>query len=276
MTTLQDNLKAYARYRTASVLNSTNGSAQTLDFHENGENLPSTLALDSTMRLSLSTSTAVGDTREVEPEEVSATTVYPTWRAESSFDVTVDLVREAGSRVEFGTPTSIVWVVSQPRFLIEGVFHVDSPFDLLDERRGNQEKVRELISYVCSSENVPFAQELASRLEYLNEIAEEEGPEQSELSAESLRMFVKFLELTPDLKFPGVVLPPSGNIRVQWRAAANKLFVAEFYSDGDVRFVIFRPDPKRSGHTIRLSGTASVESLLTIAELHGVLEWVGG
>ena len=243
MTTLQDSLETYARYRAAGALSWI--------------------------------STEDAETREAEPEEVPATTDYDISSAESPYVTGVDWLQGAELDVEVWYESSIAWTALQIENLDTDVSLADSPFDLLDAGQENYEKVRELISHIRSSLRVTFRKKLAKRLEFLGEVAEEEGPDQSEVSAESLRMFIKFLELAPDLKCPGVVLSPSGNVRVQWRAAPNKHFVAEFYQDGEVRFVIFRPDPKRLGHTIRLSGTASVESILSTAEPHGVLKWAG-
>lgn len=222
----------------------------------------------------LSTTSTVGSvTREPEREEVPGITIHEISSAVSPYLVSVQLVRGGWSNVEIREPSSTAWTIRQAEIPREGISLVDSPFDFLDERRKNQEKVRELISYIRSSVDVPFARKLATRLELLRRITQEEAPDQAEMSPASLRMFAKFLELAPDLKLPGVVLSPSGNVRVQWRAAPNKLFVAEFYPDGVVRLVIFRPDPKEPDQTIRLSGTASVASLRSTAEPHGVFDW---
>ncbi len=275
MTTLQDSLEAYPRYRAAGALSWTSTVvAETREAEP--EEVPATT--DYNIASAESLHVAVADWfrgAEVDAEEVPATTDYNIASAELPHVAVADWFRGAEVDAEVWHKSLITWTPLQIKNLDTGFSLAGSPFDLLDERRENYEKVRELISYVRSSLDVSFARELANRLEFLSEVAKEEGPDQSEVSAESLRMFIKFLELAPDLKCPGVVLSPSGNVRVQWRAAPNKHFVAEFYPDGEVRFVIFRPDPNRPDQTIRLSGTVSVESILSTAEPHGVLEWAG-
>ena len=246
MTTLQDRVEAYKKYVAASAVYT--GSTEFATAEE--DELPPI---------------TVYEPQETEPPDAGA----------------IELIRRLYLSMEPGAITrsawtaAQAWTASQVEILSEATFLPANPFDLLDEQRENQEKVYELISYIRSSRLVSFARKLAKRLEFLVKVTEEEAPDQSGLSPASLRMFIKFLQLAPDLKCPGVVLSPSGNARVQWLAAPNKRFVAEFYPDGEVRFVIFHPDLERPDFTIRLSGIASVESLLNTAEPHGVLEWAG-
>ena len=144
--------------------------------------------------------------------------------------------------------------------------------------QGDDAKLSQLIAHIMKSTDIPFAENLARRLTLLIDVAIEEGPTQRALSPESVRMFVKFLRgallATPTLEYPDVMLSPSGNVRVQWRSAPNKHVAAEFYPDGEVRFVIFAPDSTRPDHTFRISGIASIDTFLSNAEPHGVMEWM--
>ncbi|MCH9049881.1 MAG: hypothetical protein IIA72_02175 [Proteobacteria bacterium] len=254
MTTLQDSVEAYAK-----VIAAANVAANV--------NV---------------TSMGIGAVEETALHEVPYTTGYEFYTTgyefsgmESALVIAVGLFEHALLSMEPSEHTGSAWAALQGEIPSEGISPLVSPFDLLDERREDQEKVRDLVSYIRSSRRVSFARKLAGRLEILNEVAEEETFGQAGLSPESLRMFIKFLELASEFKYPGVVLSPAGNVRVQWRAASNKLFVAEFYPDGEVRFVIFRPDSSRLDRTSRFSGITSVESLLSEVEPHGVLEWAG-
>ena len=150
-----------------------------------------------------------------------------------------------------------------------------SPFEEIDDARANDERVHELISHVRGSLSHPFARKLAQRLKDLREIAKEEAPEQSELSAESLQMFIKYLQLTPMITCPEATLTPSGNVRVQWRERPERHFAIEFFPDGQAAFVIFRPDCTVPGLTYRMSAVASVERVMAEAEPHGVRDWIG-
>jgi len=149
----------------------------------------------------------------------------------------------------------------------------ESPFDKLYELRNDDEKVLEIISHVRSQLDVSFAQQLADRLKFLVDVAKEEHPDEVAILPESLRNFVSFLQFQANLNYPDVVLSPSKNIRVQWRTAPNRHFAVEFLTTGEAQFVIFSPDPKHPERTIRLSGLASVDSLMETVQPHGVLTW---
>lgn len=146
-----------------------------------------------------------------------------------------------------------------------------SPFDELDKLR--DDAVLKSISYVRSSSHISYAERLASRLKFLVDAAKEEEPDEVAISPQSLRNFVIFLQSTAKLKYPDIVLTPSKNIQAQWRTASNRHFAVEFLPTGDARFVIFSPDPRHPEKTIRLSGLASIDSLLETAQPHGVLSW---
>lgn len=147
----------------------------------------------------------------------------------------------------------------------------ESPFDELDKLR--DDAVLKSISYVRSSSHIPYSERLASRLKFLVDAAKEEEPDEVAISPQSLRNFLIFLQSTAKLKYPDIVLTPSKNIQAQWRTASNRHFAAEFLPTGDARFVIFSPDPRHPEKTIRLSGLASIDSLLETAQPHGVLSW---
>ncbi len=150
---------------------------------------------------------------------------------------------------------------------------MESPFEKLDEVSSNDEKVRELISFIRTEWKISFSEKMANRLDFLCEVAQEESPGEEAISSESLRNFIFFLTTSTNLKYPDVVLSPLNNIRAQWRVASNRHFAAEFLPTGDVRFVIFAPDFKNTEKVIRLSGIAFVETLMDTVAPHGVLLW---
>jgi hypothetical protein len=66
------------------------------------------------------------------------------------------------------------------------------------------------------------------------------------------------------------MLTPHGCLTAQWRAGRGKLLSLDFPGDEDVRFVIFAPDLERPYKTTRVSGGASLESIMHLAEPYGV------
>lgn len=149
-----------------------------------------------------------------------------------------------------------------------------SPFDEIDERREESAKVQELISVIRNSTFMPFARSLACRLEDLKQVAQEEAPIQSEISADSLRTFTTFLRQCPDVVEPEVVLAPDGNIWAEWYPSPRSYCGIEFGSYRQLHYVVFAPDPKNHRRTIRVSGSAHVESFFQSVEPFGVREWI--
>jgi len=149
---------------------------------------------------------------------------------------------------------------------------IESPFDELDEKLTGEEKIKRLIDYVREGSKIQFAHELAVKLNFLNEVVNED-PEEDSISIDSMRNFISFLQNTTNLKCPTVALTPSNEIHAQWRMASNRHFAAVFLPTGETRFVIFTPNPKDPEMTDRISGLTSVSALLETIKPHKVLEW---
>ena len=243
MTALQTNLEAYARYAAAHQIT---GAAE-----------PGTLTATNWTSLKFS-----------EPPSASAETLGSgIFVFDSSLISQTELARAAHLDVE----VLATWATD----LLQPYDPPSSrPFQIIDERRDEEQKVSELVTFIRRSINLPFARRVANRLDQLIRISEEEAPNQSAISSDSLRTFVRLLRNSPDLSEPGVVLTPSGNIRAEWRAAQNKLCAAEFLPDGKVHFVVFAPDIHDAQETIRLSGIALVESFLSAVEPYGADAWL--
>ena len=148
----------------------------------------------------------------------------------------------------------------------------ESPFDEIIDRLSDDEKVNEIVKFL-NQMNITFFKRLASRIQFLFDTSKEECPDEVAILPESLKNFVSFLQAEPNLKYPDLVLSPSKNIRAQWRTAPNRHFAVEFLPTGNAHFVIFAPDPKHPEKTIRISGIVSIDSLMPIAQPHGVLSW---
>ncbi|MCI0558234.1 MAG: hypothetical protein MN733_07040 [Nitrososphaera sp.] len=97
--------------------------------------------------------------------------------------------------------------------------------------------------------------------------------DQAPISPQSLQDFIEFFQFIPSLVYPNVVLTREGNIRAEWSRARNQYFAGEFMGDGNVRFVVFAPDPKHPEKTTRVSGLTSADSLMELVRPYGVLDW---
>ena len=135
------------------------------------------------------------------------------------------------------------------------------------------EKIYEIIKFLNDQINMTFSKQLANRIQFLFEASKEEYPDEVAILPESLKNFVSFLQSVPNFRYPDVVLSPVKNICTQWRTAPNRHFSVEFLPTGDVRFVIFSPDPMHPDKTNRISGIVSVDSLMRTAQPHGIQSW---
>ncbi len=168
---------------------------------------------------------------------------------------------------DLGTPVTLKAHSADPIILT-----TESPFDELDDKLTSEEKIKKLIDYVRGGSKIQFAQELAVKLNFLNEVVNED-PDEDSISIDSMRNFISFLQNTTNLKCPNVALTPSNEIHAQWRTAPNRHFAAVFLPTGETRFVIFTPNSKDPEMTDRISGLTSANSLLETIQPHKVLEW---
>jgi len=135
------------------------------------------------------------------------------------------------------------------------------------------ESIEETIWRVVTSLPVGYRTKLASRLREPQEAVQEEDSDHRGITVRSLQHFIEFLKAHPKLRCPAVSVTPDRNIYASWKSSSDHVFSIHFFPDANVRFVIFRPNEKHAGEVIRLSGTATVDVVMSIASQHGVLSW---
>ena len=149
-----------------------------------------------------------------------------------------------------------------------------SDFELLDDLRKPQGRMRRQIRALRGSGRLPYRERLARRLEFLLEAPEEEGEEWGEHSPESLRQMLLFLQDIPEFRYPTVAVTPSATFRAQWQRDKSEHFAVDFLPDGQVRFVVFAPDPRHLERVQRVSGVVSRADLkATVIEPYKVDRW---
>lgn len=140
--------------------------------------------------------------------------------------------------------------------------------DLVDTR---DDQVQELINRIGTTPVISHHEKLANRLVSLFGYAKEETPLSPGISIDSLSSFYDFLIIYNNLKAPSLSLTPDHNIYASWKEK-NRLFSLHFLADRDVRFVLFKPNKKHPKRKIRISGTATVDTLMEIV-MPGSLEY---
>jgi len=135
------------------------------------------------------------------------------------------------------------------------------------------ETVEELIWLVATTLAVRYRTKLAVRLSELQKAVQEGELDGRGITVRSLQHFIELLKAYPSLRCPTVSVTPDRNIYATWKSGSDRVFSIHFLPDGRIRFVIFCPNDKHSGETIRLSGAATVDVILDIAKPHGILNW---
>ena len=143
----------------------------------------------------------------------------------------------------------------------------------LDARPAPKEQMRRQISALRGSGGLPYRERLAWRLDLLLEALGEEGEEWQEGSPESLRQMLLFLQEVPDFRCPTVTVTPSATFRAQWQAGQDQHFAVDFLPDGQVRFVVFAPDPHHPDRVQRVSGVVSRADVMRAIEPYKVHRW---
>jgi len=142
--------------------------------------------------------------------------------------------------------------------------------------KNEEDQVQELIFRIKRSIAISCRKSLANRILILFNDAKEEDPDCLGIAAESLRNFYNFFRLNTNLKHPTISLTPDYNIYASWRGEQNRVFSVHFLPNGDTRFVIFKPNDKHPERKIRLSGSATTDTLIKTVESSGVWDWISG
>ena len=136
------------------------------------------------------------------------------------------------------------------------------------------EEVQRLIFRVRTSRSIHNCESLANRLVTLFKDAKQEDSASPGISISSLRNFYDFLQLHNNLKLPSISLTPDNNIYISWRVSQDRVFSVHFLKNGEVRFVLFKPNDKHPERQIRISGTATADMLKDTVAPHGLWDWI--
>ena len=119
-----------------------------------------------------------------------------------------------------------------------------------------------------------YGDALSNNLLLLYKFSKEDEPYDVGISYESLSNFISFINLHTNIIQPVISLTPEKNIYCSWRANNKRVFSAHFLPNGDVRFVLFRPNSKHRDRMSRISGTVSFDLLYNIILPYQLEGWV--
>jgi hypothetical protein len=124
---------------------------------------------------------------------------------------------------------------------------------------GWMEQFESLLADIAASEH-EHAARLASRLQYLAQSCAEDY-EGRRLSLESADALSRYLAGRPSLGWPELTVTPAGKLYAEWQWGDRCRFSVEFSSLQDVRFIVFRPNPKHPRRTDHMSGSTTLDAL---------------
>lgn len=179
-----------------------------------------------------------------------------------------ELVAERFSDLEFDyTPT-----VDQSRPKLS-IYWRDHPFTQTELLSTQDNDVQALIYQIRKSKIISNHESLANNLLALYNIAKEENPTGLGIAVDSLSNFYDFLQLHTNLKIPTLSLSPDYNIYASWKTK-EQLFSAHFLPNYEIHFVLFKPNKRHPKRKIRISGTATSDTLMEVTTYESLNGWV--
>ena len=98
---------------------------------------------------------------------------------------------------------------------------------------------------------LPFGSRLADRVSTLAVAYADDYD--SALSVRAIDGLVTFLEADASVGYPDVTATPAGDLYAEWRGTDGRKLSIEFLDSGDVRYLVFAPNPRHPQRTDRLS-----------------------
>ncbi len=200
---------------------------------------------------------------------VNSVTVAAGSVAKSTVDTVEALGLVAGVAVSLAVTASLV-----SHKLTGAWIGKDNPFTQTDLLNDEENEIHELIFRIRRSPVIPYRESLANRLIVLYNDVKEEDSDSPGIALGSIRHFYNFFQFHTNLKCPIVSLTPDNNIYASWKEGQNRVFSVHFLPSGDVRFVIFKPNNRHPERQIRISGTATPDTLMEMVTPNGLWDWI--
>lgn len=153
------------------------------------------------------------------------------------------------------------------------IYFKDDPFTQTELLSTQDDQVQALIHQIRKSKIISNHERIAVKLLALFNIAKEENPTSPGIAADSLSNFYDFLQLYTNIKNPTLSLSPDYNIYASWRSKEH-LFSTHFLPNGEIRFVLFIPNNRHPKRKIRITGTATSDTLTDITTPESLNDWV--
>jgi hypothetical protein len=150
---------------------------------------------------------------------------------------------------------------------------VEFPYTQDNTLNDQEEKVLEIIYKMINSTFIAKNIELANLVMNLYNLEKDEDQSSVGINIDSLNSFYNFFSFYKNLKLPVVTLTNDCNIYASWKKA-DKLLSIHFLEEGNIRFVLFVTNKNNKDHKDRISGTATINSLIHFLPNNDLIDWI--
>jgi len=133
----------------------------------------------------------------------------------------------------------------------------------------------EIIAGAIAIARIAGFDDTANRLGQILLLFQEElEPDEQPLSLSSLKQFIRFLIEHRGLREPSIVVTDRGNVKAIWEYSEKQIFWIEFYPSGDVRYLAFVPNERRSDGIERTASWSTASDVFDRAKSLGATAWM--
>lgn len=116
--------------------------------------------------------------------------------------------------------------------------------------------------YLQTTSDLPYAKELAGRLQQIADGLKEDEDEPLYLAENSVGQLIAFLESNPGIARPMLATSPNGHVMAKWTWRTGRMSI-HFYPGGRAEYFLSTPNPKHPGQQ-------DIDSSITTSDALGV------
>jgi hypothetical protein len=143
----------------------------------------------------------------------------------------------------------------------------------IDFLLGSLKKIKIIEGAIAIARLADF-QYTANRLGEILSFQEELEHGEQPISLSSLKQFIRFLLEHSCLQEPSIVVTDRGNVKAIWEYSEKQIFWIEFYPSGDVRYLAFVPNERRSDGIERTASWSTASDVFDRAKSLGATAWM--
>lgn len=133
---------------------------------------------------------------------------------------------------------------------------------LIDVTSSRPATLESHLLYLLTASSLPYAKELASRIQQISDDLKEDEDESIALAVQPVARLISFLESSPGIARPMLATSPLGHLMAKWTWTGGRLSI-HFFPDGRAEYFLSTPNPVHSDRQ-------DFDSSITTADALGV------